>query len=50
LLRRNADSVIEYQGQPITEAVTYIGLEAPENLPAGSKVITLHNLATLIPA
>ncbi len=31
------------------EPVTYIGLERPEGLPAGSRVVTLENLRDLIP-
>ncbi len=47
----NEDSFEWYEGQAITgEPVTFIGLEAPESLPAGSKVITLNNLHELIPA
>lgn len=34
---------------PEGEAVTYIGVEQPEGLPAGSKVFTLGNLGALIP-
>jgi hypothetical protein len=32
------------------EPVTYIGLECPENLPAGSEIFTLERLGDLIPA
>jgi hypothetical protein len=30
--------------------VTYIGMEKPENLAVGSEIITVRNLAELIPA
>jgi hypothetical protein len=33
----------------VDEPVTYIGLERPEGLPAGSQVVTLENLRDLIP-
>ncbi|MCK8438482.1 TerD family protein [Streptomyces sp. D2-8] len=33
----------------LDEPVTYIGLERPEGLPAGSQVVTLENLRDLIP-
>ncbi|MFJ5999351.1 hypothetical protein [Streptomyces sp. NPDC092370] len=33
----------------LDEPVTYIGLERPEGLPAGSRVVTLENLRDLIP-
>ncbi|MFE8992818.1 hypothetical protein ACFYMI_34315 [Streptomyces collinus] len=33
----------------LDEPVTYIGLERPERLPAGSRVVTLENLRDLIP-
>ncbi|MFJ4244716.1 hypothetical protein ACIP17_29410 [Streptomyces iakyrus] len=36
-------------GTALDEPVTYIGLERPERLPAGSRVITLENLRDLIP-
>jgi hypothetical protein len=38
------------KGDEITEPVTFIGLEAPENLSKDSKVYTLNNLRELIPA
>lgn len=39
-----------WDGGPITEPVTFIGLARPEGLPAGSRVITPENLSDLIPA
>ncbi|MFD5323297.1 hypothetical protein [Streptomyces sp. NPDC127092] len=36
--------------EPVTGPVTFIGLERPEGLPAGSRVITPENLRDLIPA
>ncbi|WP_067568576.1 TerD family protein [Nocardia acidivorans] len=39
-----------WDGGPITEPVTFIGLSRPEGLPAGSQVITPENLSDLIPA
>ncbi|MGW3990582.1 hypothetical protein [Streptomyces sp. NPDC004830] len=37
------------EGAVPDEPVTYIGLERPEGLPAGSRVVTLKNLGDLIP-
>lgn len=39
----------EVKGEPVKGPVTYIGLDAPEGLPEGSKVYTLSNLHELIP-
>lgn len=50
LLRLKAESFLRYEGQEFTEPVMYIGLEAPEGLPEGSRAITLRNLQELIPA
>lgn len=50
-----ADNVVATQHKAWRELVldndkvTYIGIEAPEGLPAGSEVVTLGNLGTLIP-
>jgi len=33
-----------------TGPVTYLGFEAPEELPAGSRVVTPQNLLDLVPA
>ncbi len=50
LLIRKAKDVSWYEGQVMTKPVTYIGLNAPEGLPAGSRTITLANLQDLVPA
>ena len=55
LLRGKAESVTVLDGDgasvPGTGPVTYLGLAEPESpLPPGSRVYTLANLATLIPA
>jgi hypothetical protein len=50
-----ADNVVATQHKAWRELVldegktTYIGIEAPEGLPAGSEVVTLGNLGSLIP-
>jgi len=41
--------VVLYTGQSFDHPVTYIGIERPEGLPAGSEVITLDRLAELVP-
>lgn len=38
-----------YSGQKFKEPVTFIGVEAPEGLPEGSKIFTLSNLHELCP-
>lgn len=38
-----------WDGTVPDEPVTYVGIDAPENLPAGSRVYTLDRLAELIP-
>ena len=38
-----------YDGQAFDAPVTYLGIERPEGLPAGSEVITLDRLADLVP-
>jgi hypothetical protein len=42
--------VRRFDGTLPVEPVTFIGLDQPEGLPDGSRVITLANLAELIPA
>ncbi len=49
LLVRKAKSFCWYEGQELTEPVTYLGLVAPDDLPSPSKIVTLSNLKTLIP-
>jgi hypothetical protein len=52
LLNRKSTNYLELDNIKsinIDEPITYIGLEQPENLPKGSKVITLNNLHELIP-
>lgn len=51
LLRRKAGAYELYTpGQELTEPVTYIGLEHPEGLPAGSESYPLARLIELVPA
>ena len=50
LLRRKAENFSWYEGQELSGPVTFIGIDAPEDLPAGSTVIALSNLQDLIPA
>lgn len=50
LMRRKATSFSWYDGREIPGSSTFIGIEAPERLPAGSKAVTLNNLQELIPA
>ncbi|HEX4222663.1 MAG TPA: TerD family protein [Pseudonocardiaceae bacterium] len=50
LLRVKADRYTSYEpGMTVTEPVTFIGVDRPEGLPAGSTVITLDELGRLIP-
>ncbi|MEV6072806.1 hypothetical protein AB0L82_40210 [Nocardia sp. NPDC052001] len=44
------NEVTLWDGGPVTEPVTFIGLARPEGLPAGSQVITPENLSDVIPA
>ncbi|WP_040813732.1 TerD family protein [Nocardia concava] len=39
-----------WDGAPVSEAVTFIGMQRPEGLPSGSRVFTPENLGDLIPA
>ncbi|WP_018348271.1 hypothetical protein [Longispora albida] len=41
--------VTTWDGSPIAGPVTFIGIEAPEDLPAGSEAYTLDRLGELIP-
>lgn len=50
LMKQKADSFSLYQGQKITDPVTFIGLKKPEGLPNGSTIFTLNNLQNLLPA
>lgn len=51
LLRAKANTVAEYrEGVGLEGPVTFIGLEEPEGLPAGSEVYTLDRLNALVPA
>jgi stress response protein SCP2 len=50
LLSRKADNSSWYEGQELTEPITYIGIEIPEGIPPGSKLISLSNLPDIIPA
>ncbi|MBW6438602.1 hypothetical protein KZ829_33235 [Actinoplanes hulinensis] len=47
---RERTEVTLWDGTPPDEPVTFIGIHAPEGLPAGSEVYTLDRLAELIPA
>ncbi len=49
LISARGGQVRQYDGTLPVEPVTFIGLERPEGLPDGSRVITLQNLAELIP-
>lgn len=49
-LWRTRTEVTTWNGEAPAEPVTYIGIEAPENLPAGSQAYTLDRLSELIPA
>ncbi|MFE6410041.1 hypothetical protein ACFVOR_24270 [Streptomyces sp. NPDC057837] len=50
LMSDDATAVEPWDGEAVPdEPVTYIGLERPEGLPAGSRVVTLENLRDLIP-
>ncbi|MFB7721830.1 MULTISPECIES: hypothetical protein [unclassified Nocardia] len=49
LMSAGSESAL-WDGGPIAEPVTFIGLTRPEGLPAGSRVITPENLGDLIPA
>jgi stress response protein SCP2 len=49
LLKHKVETVSWYEGQELAEPVSYLGLDAPEGLPAGSTVVTLSNLNDLIP-
>jgi len=50
LLRRKADISSWYEGQELTEPITYVGVTIPEGIPAGSRLISLSNLQDIIPA
>lgn len=46
-----ATTVTLWDGETVPDGpVTYIGLRRPEELPAGSRIVTLENLRDLIPA
>jgi hypothetical protein len=47
---RTRTEVTTWDGQPLAEPVTFIGIEAPKDLPDGSEVYTLDRLSELIPA
>lgn len=50
LMSDGATTVEPWDGETVLdEPVTYIGLERPGGLPAGSRVVTLENLRDLIP-
>jgi len=45
-----AEKYSKYQkGKVYEEPITFVGIEAPENLPEGSKIITLSNLHEFLP-
>lgn len=46
---RDRAEVVLWDGQPLDEPATFIGIEAPEDLPDGSEAITLDRLTQLIP-
>ena len=46
---RERAKVITWNGQVPDEPVTFLGIEAPEDLPAGSQAYTLDRLSELIP-
>ncbi|MBM2620337.1 hypothetical protein JIG36_32975 [Actinoplanes sp. LDG1-06] len=49
--RWRADTEVSvWDGQPPEEPVTFIGIDAPEQLPEGSEIYTLDRLHELIPA
>lgn len=51
LLGSKAGAVTEYrEGMELAGPVTFIGLDRPEGLPAGSEVFTLDRLNALVPA
>ena len=51
LMRGEGTTVTLWDGETIPEEpVTYIGLRRPDELPAGSRIVTLENLRDLIPA
>jgi len=50
LLMRKADVSSWYEGQELTEPITYVGVTIPEGIPAGSRLISLSNLQDIIPA
>ncbi|MFD3531067.1 hypothetical protein [Streptomyces sp. NPDC058664] len=51
LMEESGASVTRWDGRSVPEApVTYLGLERPEGLPEGSRVITPENLRDLLPA
>lgn len=51
LMRGEGTTVTLWDGETIPdEPVTYIGLRRPDELPAGSRIVTLENLRDLIPA
>jgi hypothetical protein len=39
-----------WDGEPPSEPVTFIGIDAPDGLPPGSQTYTLDRLGELIPA
>lgn len=51
LLPRRATSFSWYDPrQKLVGSVLFVGVEAPEDLPVGSRAYTLHNLHELLPA
>jgi hypothetical protein len=50
LISARGGQVRQYDGNLPAKPVTFIGLDQPDGLPDGSRVITLQNLAELIPA
>jgi hypothetical protein len=46
---RTKAEVTMWDGRQPDEPVTYVGIEAPEGLPAGSETYTLDRLSELIP-
>ena len=50
LISERGGQVRRFDGTLPTEPVTFIGLDRPDGLPDGSRVITLQNLSELIPA
>lgn len=49
-LWRARTEVTTWDGRSPDEPVTYIGIQAPDNLPEGSQTYTLDRLNQLIPA